>query len=452
MLNARDFGAVGDGAANDRPALQAALDAGTGGEVFVPAGVYLVDKSAGFWCLDVPAGTTVRGEPGTVLKQTAGIPGAVRLLHIGAGGVVLDTLTLDGNKSAQSPDEHRAGVFAQNAPGLVIRNVTARGFTGDGFYIYVGANDVLIDGCTSMGNDRNGITFGGGTTGGLVVNSTFAGSKSQQFDSEPVGTAVDGLTIRGCAFDTGGATDQYVLTISGGSSTAISRGWLVEDCAINGAVNVVWASGIRIRRCHGANATPTAWRVYRTCDDITICDNQLTATGVTAHGFGLLCVVGTGEGSPRRVRILRNELAVVGAIADVIHCEGAGSVEICDNTLSGPGLISAVPAITLRATMTAHPFTSAVIRRNEIRGCGRQGIQVWGNGAAPLEFLDVSDNVFDGAGGTMTAAMSLNYDSAGAAKHVQVRGNILLGVPVLSDSAPVGVWSALGAGDQWIVP
>lgn len=37
-----DFGAVGDGVADDTDALQAALDAAAGGEVFVPEGVYLI--------------------------------------------------------------------------------------------------------------------------------------------------------------------------------------------------------------------------------------------------------------------------------------------------------------------------------------------------------------------------------------------------------------------------
>ncbi|GAC1466737.1 MAG: hypothetical protein NVSMB9_07610 [Isosphaeraceae bacterium] len=45
LFNARDFGAVGDGAHDDTAAIQAALDAagtGTGGRVDLPAGVYLV--------------------------------------------------------------------------------------------------------------------------------------------------------------------------------------------------------------------------------------------------------------------------------------------------------------------------------------------------------------------------------------------------------------------------
>lgn len=39
--NALDFGVVGDGITNDTAALQAAINASTGGVLYLPAGVYL---------------------------------------------------------------------------------------------------------------------------------------------------------------------------------------------------------------------------------------------------------------------------------------------------------------------------------------------------------------------------------------------------------------------------
>ena len=47
MLDIRDFGAVGDGVADDAASMQAALDAcaGAGGEVFIPSGTYRITRS-----------------------------------------------------------------------------------------------------------------------------------------------------------------------------------------------------------------------------------------------------------------------------------------------------------------------------------------------------------------------------------------------------------------------
>ena len=41
ICNVRDFGALGDGSANDAPALQAALDSGAA-TVYIPAGAYRI--------------------------------------------------------------------------------------------------------------------------------------------------------------------------------------------------------------------------------------------------------------------------------------------------------------------------------------------------------------------------------------------------------------------------
>ncbi|MBM4078465.1 MAG: peptidase, partial [Planctomycetes bacterium] len=59
QFNVREFGAVGDGKADDAPAIQAALDAASangGGIVLLPPGSYLINKT-----LTVAPRTVVRG-------------------------------------------------------------------------------------------------------------------------------------------------------------------------------------------------------------------------------------------------------------------------------------------------------------------------------------------------------------------------------------------------------
>jgi len=99
FLNARQFGAAGDGKTDDTQALQRALDAAaeTHGAVFVPPGVYLTSE------LQVRPDTALVGIPawdyhgpaGSVLRLAKG--NSTCLLNItGAWGATLEGLALDG--------------------------------------------------------------------------------------------------------------------------------------------------------------------------------------------------------------------------------------------------------------------------------------------------------------------------------------------------------------------
>jgi hypothetical protein len=100
MLNARDFGAKGDGTTDDTQAIQKAMDkaALTNGAVFIPEGTYLCSE------LKVREGIGVHGLPawsyrkgmGTVLSFKGG--GSKCLINLtGAYGAYLYGLSLNGN-------------------------------------------------------------------------------------------------------------------------------------------------------------------------------------------------------------------------------------------------------------------------------------------------------------------------------------------------------------------
>lgn len=77
FANVKQFGAVGDGVANDRPAIQRAIDslAPDGGTVFIPAGVYLLDSwapAAHPWMaynILVGSNVHIKAQPGTKFLQ-----------------------------------------------------------------------------------------------------------------------------------------------------------------------------------------------------------------------------------------------------------------------------------------------------------------------------------------------------------------------------------------------
>ena len=443
-VNVRAFHAVGDGVTDDRAAIQAALNSGAQ-EVVIPNGTFVVGMGAGYWCLTVPAGVTLRGETrdGAIIQQAAGIGASVRLLQIAADNVTVRDLTLDGNHGKQTVDEHRSGVFATGANNLTLRRVTARGFSGDGFYLYLGSNNAMVDSVLATGNDRNGITFGGGTTSGTVTKSSFVGNAAQQFDSEPgSGATVDGLTITNNTLDAQGQSNDYVLTVSGSSSKARSKGWTVANNTLNGPTYIVWADNITLSGNVGVNpTTKPAAMIYRTSDGVTITNNTWTMSAAGASTVSALSVVGTGTGSaPSNVTIDHNSVSFTGkSPAFGVNVSGALSVSITDNILSGPGRAAAGYAgVFLRATDINDAFRTAVVERNTISNWGAYGVSIAGNSTAKLSSVVIVDNLFEDTAATMTTAASLD-DGTGAAKSIALYGNTLTGgVKTLAIRIPTG--------------
>jgi hypothetical protein len=431
-VSVTDFGARGDGATDDREAIQAAIRAAARGhgDVYLPPGTYEVSGvPGGHWGLDVPGGVHLRGAGAgkTVIQQAPGAGPSVRLLHLSGDAIVVEDLTLDGYRAAQSRNEQRHGLFATGATHLVVRRVTAQSFTGDGFYLHHGVSDARFEDVVATANARNGITLGGNVDRTALVDSRFIGNGAQQVDSEPGGTAmVRHTTITGCEIDVAGASNDYALTVSG---TPRARGshWTIVGNKIHGGIFVVWAEHVVIAGNTGINpTTKPSVTVYRTSSDVAILGNRFVMTQSRARSLAGVLVQGTGTGSaPERVVVLGNDIAVDYEHSFGIRAEGAISVAVIGNRLRGAGRAApGYAGIYVRATNQAEDFRSAVIRGNTVRNFGARGVSVAGNGAARLLSLEITDNTFDddAAAPAMTAGISLD-DGTGAARRIALTGN-----------------------------
>jgi|GEM_PF-5794560 len=101
-LDVRTFGAKGDGAANDAPAINRAIAEGVrlgpGATVFIPKGRYRLDRSSGGHVnINDARGLAVVGEPGSVLLATDPNDSIVRLSK--CTGTTLKGLTLEQEKT-----------------------------------------------------------------------------------------------------------------------------------------------------------------------------------------------------------------------------------------------------------------------------------------------------------------------------------------------------------------
>lgn len=472
-----DYGAVTGDGLDDRAAFQAALSSGAA-DVLVPDGVYDFSPAGGARNLTVPAGVTLRGETrdGAVLRQMCGQGASTRLLHITGSHVVIRDLTLYGQADiagCQTVDEHRSGTFVQAPPGtaiwdVTVERVTSRGFSGDGFYTFVAGDpadptnpehvgttyrDVL-----SYDNQRNGLTWGGLVYSGLVVDSTLAGNRVQQLDSETGTTGhLDNITVVANTIDPAGASNDYALTISGGSSASHSHNWRVENNTINGAINIVWADDVRVIGNVGVNAsTKPAVTAWRDNGVVFIADNTFTNTQTSTINSAVIYLSGTGVGSvPTSTRIEHNVLSSSGIAKTFgIRAEGCGSVEILRNVIAGPGLAApGYAGIALRATLVGQDFESVRVHDNTVRDWGGVGLSVTGNGAARLNLLEVTGNTFTDTSlvPTQLTAMMLDADRTHAARDIRVAANTLTGgCTTWAGGTMTGAWSAWG--DRWVLP
>lgn len=331
MLNVKDFGAAGDGVADDRVAIQAALDQGhaTGQEVLFPAGVYMVSRAGtAYFCLQA-VGVSLRGQ-GATLRQMP-VAASVQLLRA-SGAMTIRSMTFEGGQ--QTPNDHRHGVFADGTSSLYMEAVVCRGFQGDGIYLRM-ATDTTLKNVVCSGNARNGMTLAGMVDGVTADGCVFRDNGAQQVDSEPGGTdTVYDVVLRDCVLDRGASTD-YALTISGTSTLTPGAHWTVLRCRINGDVFVVWAEDVDLAWCHAGTVD-----IWRSSARVQIRGCYLT---------GPVNVIGTTGSGPWAV-------AISGTRTTHVEGRGVNSMSVIGCTIEGEG----PEAIYLRATVEGRPFLATI--------------------------------------------------------------------------------------------
>lgn len=156
-LNVKDFGAVGDGVADDTAAIQAAIDvfklpagapatvANTGGGIYFPRGIY---KVSGLQIVPVDStnngslnGITLFGE-NAVLKGTAA---CTRIISINTGGdtsknvgdIIIDGLQFDLSAMTTTGANGSVGLFLENVFASSFRNLSFIGGPTDNTHIYL---------------------------------------------------------------------------------------------------------------------------------------------------------------------------------------------------------------------------------------------------------------------------------------------------------------------------
>jgi len=157
-VNAKEFGARGDGATDDTQAIQDALNAGN---LFLPPGTYMVRM------ISIPANRLLIGMgAGSILKLKAGSPDFSNVLSIkDASQVLIRDIAIDGSGNNVASGEHSHNLFIWNSKDVLVDNVILHDAQGDGISIGSDENGetrrITIRNCNFYNRGRGGITIVG---------------------------------------------------------------------------------------------------------------------------------------------------------------------------------------------------------------------------------------------------------------------------------------------------
>ena len=158
-MSVKDFGAVGDGVANDGPAIQAAINSLTnGGIVLVPIGVYLV---AGDGFVDIKPGVTLKGSGAAsrIVSGTGGSNGNHVFVYLKDGAAIEDLRLSGSNYARQSGGPNyiafnKIGITTQGASvgeNFRVSRVGFEKFINSHVFVFDGHRNALIEGCYTFG-------------------------------------------------------------------------------------------------------------------------------------------------------------------------------------------------------------------------------------------------------------------------------------------------------------
>ncbi len=340
VFNVKDFGAKGNGTADDRQAIQKAIDAAAaagGGSVSLPAGVYSVSATL----VITSSRTTLRGEGAASVIRAAAADGDIIRVERAAGttGNVADLLFADFSITSAVQKTSGSAMRFDHVQDVRIANVQAssrtqvgsannlwdsftfRNFsmvtldtvkiqaqnTGlsiagdpDGF----GA-DIWVTGGSLIVGTQIGVHAGGGL-GGLYLDEVvlYGNGTHVLVDDAIAGIANRELVFNNCVLDTSTAhgvdlqpNGVYVLSFNdtyGGNSGAGGTGH--PDGAIIRAHpgSVLHPSGVVVNGCKFFNGIGSG--IYAESGSWTIAGSDITLNGQGANGgYGVLLASGTSN-------------------------------------------------------------------------------------------------------------------------------------------------------------
>lgn len=419
QFDVREYGAIGRGENDDTDAFHSAMiAAGTNGTVFVPPGTYICQLEI------IESGLTLVGSGlGAIIKApdsvTSSTPAPVKIL---ADGVILENLTIDGNRANGTEFDDDTDAVTLYANRCIVRNCEIINWIGHGVIAwdraYTGtrgsASAAARSGCRVTHNTFRNVTgnvaftqasaidFADGIPDSttpvneatIITNNTLIGPTDTNGNGITFHTAMRGIIANNVLQDW---TEAGISVHSGSTDTVVDSNFIegsrLYAIRIQGAGNnrIVASDNIVI------NATETGFRVQ---SDNTVIEGNIVFNSTEQS------ILFRGD----NLHISDN--IFIGGSSTTAHVQVDGASEgliFTDNTIDGgaDGI-----AFTIGASLT-----EGDISHNRIANVGSVGLFV----SAACDHLNIESNQI--AGGTSDCVRC----SSSAHSRVTIKNNHLIG-------------------------
>ena len=461
--NAKVYGALGDGFTDDTVAIQAAIDAAAaagGGNVILPVGTYIVSNvvSGGASCLGLKTGVVLLGESktGSVIKLKASQVSSVRpILAYNCTDVGVRNLTIDGNKGAQTVDEHRAGIFLWNVSRVVIHDLIIHDNSGDAVDIYI-TNDVSMERCWCHHNDRKAVSINGGPNTRMAIRDCMFETNVGQLHIESEATCSE------LWFE-----DTYCGEPAGGgipvSIGGYGVGCYLRGLEVHGGLSISGAYRVRVSDCYleaglQTNGPPPLVIQFDTDDCIvegcTI--YQSAAQGSSDNAALVQSATSITANRPRKITLRDNHISTEYSLAVAIKIVNAQDVTIVGNHLINPqNANDGRQAIGISATDGAYasPQVGTVLIEGNYIYNWYEAVAVGSSAGLHVGSVTIANNVVEKGGVTTCRGWDLDSGGNQALLQCAMSGNELINVSptwVTYPNCPILLDGERGGGGTYL--